>query len=76
MMQILSVKPLFGYAARTHRQTLGEASTAVVMKSKLAKIPRASAQPDAEIFFDGLTSMEFKTLKIPDSQRAASDFTR
>ena len=51
-MQILNVKPPFGHAARTHRQTLGEASTAVVMKSKVAKIPRASAQPDAEIFFD------------------------
>ena len=51
-MQILNVKPPFGHAAQTHRQTSEEASTAVVMKGQVAKIPRASAQPDAEIFFD------------------------
>ena len=51
-MQILNVKPPFGHAARTHRQTPEDASTAVVMTSQVAKIPRASARPDAEIFFD------------------------
>jgi DNA-binding response OmpR family regulator len=51
-MQVLSVKPPFGHAARTHRQIPEEASAAVVMNSQVAQISRASAQADAEIFFD------------------------
>src|SRR5260370_38423873 len=51
-MQILSVKPPFVHAARTHCQTPEEASAAVVMKSQVAQISRASGQADAEIFFD------------------------
>ena len=69
-MQILNVKPPFGHAARTHRQTLGEASTAVVMKSKVAKIPRASAQPDAEIFFDESLS-PISSVDLNETQRLA-----
>jgi hypothetical protein len=51
-MQILSVKLPLGHLAPKHRQTPEEASTAVVLKSQVAQISRASARPDAEIFFD------------------------
>ena len=51
-MQILSAKPPFGHAARTHRQIQDEASGAIVLNSKVAQISRACAQAEAEIFFD------------------------
>ena len=51
-MQILTVKPPFGHATQTHRQIPKEASAALVMKSQVAQISRASGQADAEIFFD------------------------
>jgi DNA-binding response OmpR family regulator len=65
-MQLLSVKPPFVHAARTHHQTPEEASAAVVMKSQVAQTSRASAQADAEIFFDEslspISSMDLKEI--------------
>ena len=51
-MQIHSVKPPFGHSAGTRRQAPQEASAAVVMNSQITQTSRASAQGDAEIFFD------------------------
>jgi two-component system, OmpR family, alkaline phosphatase synthesis response regulator PhoP len=50
--RIPNEKPPFGQVARTHRQTQEKVSAAVVMKSHVTQIARASAEPDAEIFFD------------------------
>ena len=52
MMQIPNREPPFGHATRTQRQILEQAPVAVGMNSHVAQIPRASAQPSAEIFFD------------------------
>ena len=66
MMQILNAKPPFGHAARMHPQTQEEVSAAIVVKSQAAQIVRASAEPDAEIFFDEslspITSVDLKEI--------------
>jgi DNA-binding winged helix-turn-helix (wHTH) protein len=51
-MQIPNREPPFGRAARMQRQIPEQAPAAVVMNSQVAQILRATAQPDAEIFFD------------------------
>jgi DNA-binding response OmpR family regulator len=51
-MQILKEKPPFDQMAGTHRQTQEEVSAAVVMKTRVMQIVRASAKPNAEIFLD------------------------
>jgi Transcriptional regulatory protein, C terminal len=63
-MQTLSVKLPFGRSARTHRRTTEEESATVVMKSQVAQISRASAQPAAEVFLDeSLTPIPSMDLK-------------
>jgi Transcriptional regulatory protein, C terminal len=63
-MQTLSVKLPFGRSARTHRRTTEEESTTVVMKSQVAQISRASAQPATEAFLDeSLTPIPSMDLK-------------
>jgi DNA-binding response OmpR family regulator len=51
-LRILNEKPPFEQVAGTHRQTQEEASAALVMKSRVTQIVRASAEPDTEIFVD------------------------
>jgi len=48
-MQILNAKPLFGYVGP---QTPEGVFAAIVLKSQVTEIAQASAEPDAEIFFD------------------------
>src|SRR5258708_23014020 len=50
-MRILTEKPSYGQIARRHRPTREQVFEAV-MKSPVAQIARASAEPDAEIFCD------------------------
>ncbi len=50
-MRILTEKPPYGQIARRHRPTREQVFEAV-MKSRAARIARASAEPDAEIFCD------------------------
>jgi hypothetical protein len=51
-MQIINAKASFGCVPRMHPQTQEEVSAATVLKSQVAEIVRASADLDAEIFFD------------------------
>jgi hypothetical protein len=53
-MQMLSEKSPPGKVARRYRQSLGEASAALALKSRLDQIGRASAEPSPEIFLHEL----------------------
>jgi hypothetical protein len=65
-MQILNEKPPCGQIARQHRPTQEQVFEAV-MKSRVAQIARASAEPDAEIFCDEspspITSVDLKQIQ-------------
>jgi len=67
MMQMLNEKPPFGHVARTDPQTQDGVSAVVVMKRQVAQIARASAEPDAEIFFheslSPIASVELKEIR-------------
>jgi DNA-binding response OmpR family regulator len=52
MMQILTAKPPFEHAARMRPQTQEEVSATTVMKSHVAQMLQASAEPHAKIFGD------------------------
>jgi DNA-binding response OmpR family regulator len=70
-VQILNQKPPLGQVARTHRQTREEVSAPVVMKSRVAQIVQASAEPEAQIFFDEslspITSVDLKEISRLES---------
>ena len=51
-MQILSAKPPFEHTARMRPQAQDEVSAATVMKSHVAQMLEASAEPHAKIFGD------------------------
>ncbi len=55
-MQLVNTKGPRGQVARTHPQSQEKGSAAVIMKTQVAQLARASAPPDAEIFFDELLS--------------------
>src|SRR5258707_1744268 len=66
-MQILSAKPLFEHTARMRPQAQDEVSAATVMKSHVAQMLEASAEPHAKIFGDEslllITSVDLKEVQ-------------
>ncbi len=66
-MQILSAKPPFEHTARMRPQTQDEVSVATVMKSHVAQMLEASAEPHAKIFGDEslrpITSVDLKEVQ-------------
>jgi DNA-binding response OmpR family regulator len=66
-MQILSAKPPFEHTARMRPQTQDEVSAATVMKSHVAQMLEASAEPHAKIFGDEsllpITSVDLKEVQ-------------